>query len=139
MELHSHRPLHQGCCSYPFGAKFQLDELVEGIEHQNPEYHPTEPNYAYIRVKNKSCIPTYGNEKVNFYWAKAGTSLAWPNSWNGNNYFSQGPLLGAPVGEGEVLPILQAGQETIIKIPFLVPNPNIYNWFQGWEQWHFCL
>jgi serine protease len=110
-----------------------------GIEHQNPEYHPTEPNYAYIRVKNKSCIPTYGNEKVNFYWAKAGTSLAWPTSWNGNNYFSQGPLLGAPVGEGEVLPILQAGQETIIKIPFLVPNPNIYNWFQGWEQWHFCL
>lgn len=109
-----------------------------GIEHQNPEYHPTEPNYAYIRVKNKSCIPTYGNEKVNFYWAKAGTSLTWPTSWNGNNYFSQGPLLGAPIGQA-IIPILQAGQETIIKIPFLVPNPNIYNWFQGWEQWHFCL
>lgn len=109
-----------------------------GLEHQNPEYSPTESNYAYIRVKNNSCIPSNGNETLKFYWAKAGTSLTWPASWDGNNYFSQGPLVGAPVGQA-IIPILQAGQETIIKIPFLVPNPNIYNWFQGWEQWHFCL
>lgn len=109
-----------------------------GLEHQNPEYHPTNPNFAYIRVKNKSCIPSNGNEILKFYWAKAGTSLSWPSSWNGNNYFSQGPLLGAPVGQATI-PVLQAGQETIIKIPFYAPNPNIYNWFLGWEQWHFCL
>lgn len=108
------------------------------LEHQNPEYHPSNPNFAYIRVKNKSCIPSNGNEILKLYWAKAGTSLTWPNSWNGNNYFSQGPLIGAPVGQ-ETIPILQAGQETIIKIPFYTPNPNIYNWFLGWEQWHFCL
>jgi subtilisin family serine protease len=109
-----------------------------GLEHQNPEYHPTNPNYAYIRVTNKSCVPTNSNEILKFYWAKAGSSLAWPESWDGNNYFSQGPLLGAPVGQ-VTIPVLQAGQETIVKIPFLVPNPTNYNWFQGWEQWHFCL
>ncbi len=109
-----------------------------GLEHQNPEYHPSSPNYAYIRVTNKSCVPSNGNEILKFYWAKAGSSLAWPESWDGNNYFSQGPLLGAPVGQ-VTIPILQAGQETIVKIPFLVPNPANYNWFQGWEQWHFCL
>lgn len=109
-----------------------------GIEHQNPEYHPTNPNYAYIRVKNKSCVPSSGNEILKFYWTKAGSSLAWPDSWNGNNFFPQGPLLGAPVGQ-VTIPVLQAGQETIVKIPFLVPNPANYNWFEGWEQWHFCL
>ena len=110
-----------------------------GLEHQNPEYHPTIPNYAYIRITNKSCVPSNGNEILKFYWAKAGSSLAWPESWDGNHYFSQGPLLGAPVGEGTNIPVIQPGQETIVKIPFLVPNPTNYNWFQGWEQWHFCL
>lgn len=109
-----------------------------GLEHQNPEYHPTNPNYAYIRVTNKSCVPSTENEVLKFYWAKAGSSLAWPESWDGNHYFSQGPLLGAPVGQ-VTIPVLQAGQETIVKVPFLVPNPANYNWFQGWEQWHFCL
>lgn len=109
-----------------------------GLEHQNPEYHPTNPNYAYIKITNKSCVPSNGNEILKFYWAKAGTSLAWPESWNGNNYFSQGPLMGAPVGQ-VTIPVIQAGQERIVKIPFLIPNPANYNWFQGWEQWHFCL
>lgn len=109
-----------------------------GLEHQNPVYHPTNPNYAYIRVTNKSCVPSTENEVLKFYWAKAGSSLAWPESWDGNHYFSQGPLLGAPVGQ-VTIPVLQAGQETIVKVPFLVPNPANYNWFQGWEQWHFCL
>lgn len=54
---------------------------------------------------------------LKFYWAKAGSSLAWPESWDGNHYFSQGPLLGAPVGQ-VTIPVLQAGQETIVKVPF---------------------
>lgn len=110
----------------------------EGLEHQNPEYHPSNPNYAYVRVTNKSCVASTGNEILKFYWAKAGSSLSWPESWDGYHYFSQGPLLGAPVGQ-ITIPVLQGGQETIVKIPFPVPNPALYNWFQGWEQWHFCL
>lgn len=112
-----------------------------GLEHQNPEYHPTIPNYAYIRVKNKSCIPSNGDEIITLNWAKAGSSLSWPTSWNGQNFF-QPPndtvKLGDLAGSVEI-PVLQPGQETIVKIPFYVPNSQNYNWFEGWEQWHFCL
>ena len=117
----------------------------DGLEHQNPEYDSITPNYAYIRVKNKSCIPSNGDEILTFNWAKAGSSLSWPNSWNGQNYFPSpvpSPLPNIKLGDlidTATIPVLQAGQETIIKIPFLVPNPQNYNWFQGWEQWHFCL
>ncbi len=112
-----------------------------GLEHQNPEYHPTIPNYAYISVKNKSCIPSNGDEIITLNWAKAGSSLSWPTSWNGQNFF-QPPndtvKLGDLAGSVEI-PVLQPGQETIVKIPFYVPNTQNYSWFQGWEQWHFCL
>ena len=118
---------------------------ADGIEsHQNPEYSPTIPNYAYIRVINKSCVTSTGTEQLKFYWAKAGTSLEWPASWNGQNYFpspSPSPLPNVKLGD-EVgtltIPILQAGQETILQIPFMVPNPNDYS-FAGSDQWHFCL
>jgi subtilisin family serine protease len=118
----------------------------DGIDsHQNPEYSPTVPNYAYVRVTNKSCVTSSGNEQLKFYWAKAGTSLEWPASWNGQNYFPSplpSPLpnikLGNEVGTGVTIPILQAGQETILQIPFMVPNPADYS-FAGSDQWHFCL
>jgi subtilisin family serine protease len=109
-------------------------------EHQNPEYSATIPNYAYVRVTNKSCVSSTGNEQLKLYWAKAGTSLDWPNSWNGQNYFptpNNTKLLGAPIGT-VTIPTLQAGQETILEIPFPVPNPNDYS-FAGSDQWHFCL
>jgi subtilisin family serine protease len=118
----------------------------DGIDsHQNPEYSPTVPNYAYVRVTNKSCVASAGNEQLKFYWAKAGTSLEWPASWNGQNYFPSplpSPLpnikLGNEVGTGVTIPPLQAGQETILQIPFMVPNPADYS-FAGSDQWHFCL
>jgi Peptidase family C25/FG-GAP-like repeat len=109
-------------------------------EHQNPIYNATVPNYAYIRVKNKGCVATNGNEQLKFYWAKAGSGLSWPNSWDGNHYFpapNQTKKQGAPVGNA-IIPVLQPGQETVIQIPFLVPNPNLYT-FSGSDQWHFCL
>lgn len=113
----------------------------DGIEeHQNPEYSPTTPNHAYVRVSNKSCATSTGNEQLKLYWAKAGTSLEWPTTWDGNNYFpipNNTKLLGAPIGTATI-PVLQAGQETILQIPFPVPSPNDYS-FAGSDQWHFCL
>ena len=109
-------------------------------EHQNPEYSPTVPNYAYVRVTNKSCVASTGSEQLKFYWAKAGSSLEWPDTWDGNHYFpspNNTKKLGAPVGT-VTIPILQAGQETILQIPFMVPNPADYS-FAGSDQWHFCL
>jgi hypothetical protein len=117
----------------------------DGIDsHQNPEYSPTVPNYAYVRVTNKSCVNSTGNEQLNFYWAKAGTSLEWPASWNGQNYFPSplpSPLPNIKLGDlvdTVTIPVLQAGQEVILQIPFMVPNPADYS-FAGSDQWHFCL
>ena len=113
----------------------------DGIDsHQNPEYSPTAPNYAYVRVTNKSCVTSTGNEQLKFYWAKAGTSLEWPDTWDGNHFFpapNDTKKLGAPVGT-VTIPVLQAGQEIILQVPFMVPNPADYS-FAGSDQWHFCL
>ncbi|WP_293894643.1 S8 family serine peptidase [Flavobacterium sp.] len=121
----------------------QADGIINQ-EHQNPEYSPTVPNFAYVRVTNKSCVASNGNEQIKFYWAKAGTSLEWPASWDGLNYFPSpipSPLPNVKLGDqvGTVtIPTLQPGQETIVQIPFMVPNPSDYS-FWGADQWHFCL
>ena len=113
----------------------------DGVDsHQNPEYSPTIPNYAYVRITNKSCVASTGNEQLKFYWAKAGTSLAWPNTWDGSSTFANGALQGSPSTPNPIttIPVLQPGQEVILQIPFLVPNPANYA-FAGSDQWHFCL
>ena len=117
----------------------------DGIDsHQNPEYSATVPNYAYVRVTNKSCVTSTGTERLKFYWAKAGTSLEWPASWNGQNYFptpNPSPLPNIKLGDevGTVtIPALSANQQTVLQIPFIVPNPADYA-FAGTDQWHFCL
>ena len=118
-----------------------IRNLPDGIEsHQNPEYSPTIPNYAYVRVTNKSCVPSTGNEQLKFYWAKAGTSLAWPNTWDGFSTFGNGALQGSPStpNPSTTIPVIQPGQEVILQIPFMVPNPADYS-FAGTDQWHFCL
>lgn len=117
------------------------DDNIE--EHENPIYSPTNPNFAYIRITNKSCVPSSGNEQLKFYWAKAGTSLEWPDTWDGQHYFPEpnsSALLGAPVSPNPsvTIPVIQPGQEKVIKIPFLVPNPSDYI-FAGEDRWHFCL
>ncbi|MBS1533751.1 MAG: S8 family serine peptidase [Bacteroidetes bacterium] len=117
------------------------DDNIE--EHENPFYNAMIPNFAYIRITNKSCVPSSGNEQLKFYWAKAGTSLEWPDTWDGQHYFpapNNSSLLGAPVtpNPSTTIPVIQPGQEKIIKVPFLVPNPNDYT-FAGEDKWHFCL
>lgn len=113
----------------------------DGIDsHQNPEYSTTIPNYAYVRVTNKSCVSSTGNEQLTLYWAKAGTSLEWPDTWDGNHFFpspNDTKKLGAPVAT-VTIPVLQANQQTVLQIPFIVPNPADYA-FAGADQWHFCL
>jgi len=108
-----------------------------GLIHQNPEYSPSTPNHVYVRVKNKSCVASLGNETVKLYWAKAGTSLGWPNSWNGT-YFISGVLMGNQIGTVTV-PALQPGEETIVHFTWnSMPNPSNYSGINP-EPWHFCL
>ncbi|MES2486379.1 MAG: S8 family serine peptidase, partial [Bacteroidota bacterium] len=107
------------------------------FEHQNPAYKANgAPNFIYVRVINKSCVASTGNETLTINWAKASTSLNWPTDWNGSQYFNTYPLSG--VLPGITIPVLQPGQETIVKVPWVVPNPANYV-IAGTDQWHFCL
>jgi len=108
-----------------------------GLTHQNPEYKSNgEPNYIYIRVINKSCVASTGNETLTVNWAKANTALAWPQNWDGS---LQNPL-GFDLG-GELpsvtIPTIPVGSEVIVKIPWVVPNPDNYS--DNDNPWHFCL
>ncbi len=108
-----------------------------GLTHQNPEYKSNgDPNYIYVRVINKSCTASSGNEILYINWAKASTALIWPENWDGSLQNPGGYDLGGvlPVS---TIPILQPGEETIVKTPWVVPNPNNYS--DNNEPWHFCL
>lgn len=104
----------------------QDDGLTNQI-HQTPEYSSSTPVYVYVRVGNKSCVPSSGTEQVALYWSKAATGSSWPANWNGS-----APTTGAPIGS-IVIPILQPGEETIIKFTWNILNPNTYN------NWSTCL
>lgn len=107
-----------------------------GLTHENPDYSANgNPNYVKVRVINKSCVTSTGNEQLKLYWAKASTGLSWPNPWNGGVFE---PVTNASMGQqiGTLtIPVLQAGQEAILTFPWQVPNPANYSQ----DQWHFCL
>lgn len=107
-----------------------------GLIHENPDYSANgNPNYIKVRVINKSCVASTGNEQLKLYWAKASTGLSWPNPWNGGIFE---PVTNASMGQQVgtlTIPVLQAGQEAILTFPWQVPNPANYSQ----DQWHFCL
>ncbi len=83
------------------------DDGIQIQEHQNPKYYSNgNSNYIYVRVTNKSCVASTGNELLKLYFAQNKLWLNWPTSWN--------TIL--PVGQISI-PVLQAGSETIITIP----------------------
>jgi len=110
--------------------------------HQNPEYHPSNPNYVYVRVTNNSCDTPSGNDNLKLYWAKASTSLYWPDHWNGTLYMPD-PTNPNPVLVGNeigtlTIPVLGPGESKILEFPWVVPNPQDYVGINP-NPWHFCL
>lgn len=109
-----------------------------GTEHQNPEYSSSGvPNYVSVRVINKSCVSSNGNDQLKLYWAKASTSLSYPNPWLGG---VQHPITGATMGNpiGTInIPILKPGEEKVLTFSWDVPDP--INYGNDGDQWHFCL
>jgi len=111
--------------------------------HQNPEYTASTPVYVYVRVRNKSCIPSLGsNDSIKLYWAKAGPYQDWPDPWTGAN--SSNPILGGLVAAKLIIAI-PAGEYKIYKFEWYIPNPNQYPQdFSSLgngvnDAWHFCL
>uniref|UniRef100_UPI0040497737 hypothetical protein n=1 Tax=Gelidibacter sp. TaxID=2018083 RepID=UPI0040497737 len=108
-----------------------------GLTHQNPEYKSNnQPNYISVRVINNSCVYSVGNETLTVNWAKANTALSWPQNWNGSLQNGDGYPLGG-VLPSVTIPMIPPGGESIIKIPWIVPNPN--NYLDNDNPWHFCL
>lgn len=105
-------------------------------EHENPEYSITNPPYVYVRITNKSCSPSSGQDKVKLYWAKANAGAQWPEAWNGDVFIG-----GVPIGDnlGDItIPALDPGEETLLNIPWNnMPNPNDYPGMGS--PWHFCM
>lgn len=117
-----------------------------GWEHQNPYYDINDTtNYINVKVVNSSCVTSLGTEQLKVYWAKAATSLAWPYNWDGSytetiniNGQNFSIPMGGLVSSAVTLPMLEAGEETIVQIPWQVPNPQDYDFINP-EPWHFCL
>lgn len=104
--------------------------------HQNPEYDLNNPNYVYVRVTNNSCSISSGNDLLHLYWAKANTSLNWPDYWDGTisiNGVSMGSQLGSVT-----IPPLGIGETKILEFEWNVPNPEDYVGINS-NPWHFCL
>ncbi len=97
------------------------------FETQSPEYSTNKPVYVYVRIRNKSCVTSTGNEKLSLYWTKASSWTSWPNNWNGSN-----PLIGNKV-KTVMLPKIKPGEEKVIEIPWHVPNPTVL------KNWSTCL
>jgi len=104
-------------------------------EHENPQYGME--NFVYVKVRNKGCSSTSGNEEVRLYWAKASTALTWPDYWNGTII---NPLMGDLIGTVVLDTPIMPGEE---KIAFFhwqnIPNPADYAHINEGAQHHFCL
>lgn len=126
----------------------------DGIQiqvHENPEYYanPNNHNHVYVRIRHRGCQETdyYTMKQVTLYWAKAGSALNWPSSWDGSQTYNNHPL-GGVIGS-VIISSLQPGQETICRVQWDVPNPA---WYVGYtpfslldlidgagESHHFCI
>jgi hypothetical protein len=105
--------------------------------HQNPEYDPVNPNYVNVRITNRSCVTSSGNDLLKLYWSKANTALSWPEPWDGSLTVGNNIPLGGEVGT-LTIPQLQPGQEAILEFEWMVPNPEDYIDLNP-NPWHFCL
>jgi Subtilase family/Secretion system C-terminal sorting domain len=102
-----------------------------GLTHENPEYKVFSPNGVYMRVYNRSGIPST-SAKVKLYFAKASSGLTWPTNFV--NFNIGGVMHGDFIGEVSI-PTIPAGGSTIVVVPWYPPNPADYTY----DVHHFCL
>jgi len=111
----------------------------DGIEeHQNPVYDPDNLNYIYVRVNNRGCQTSLGDEKLSLFWAKASPSLSWDYSWKEENTFPNGKPVGGKITTIDIPPVAP-NESIVVAVPWEnMPSP--YDYFDiNYEPWHFCL
>ena len=104
----------------------QNDGLINQ-QHQDPEYSIVNPNYVYVRVRNKSCDTSSAQEVLRLYWSKASSWSSWPQNWDGTQ-----SLIGDVI-DTVIVPPLYPGKDTILEFVWNVLNPAIHN------NWATCL
>lgn len=93
-------------------------------EHQNPVYIPGKKYYVYVQVRNRGCLPSPGGgQTLDLRWSKAGTSLGWPDYWDGS--VTTPALMGDLIATKPIPPI-QPGASVIIEFEWFPPNPANY-------------
>ena len=107
---------------------------------ENAQYPAT--NYVYVEVRNAGNLASSGTEQLNLYWAKAGSGLSWPVSWDGSTYFdppANTMIMGHLIGT-QTIPSIAAGGTAILQFEWTTPNPDIYTLPEliG-DRNHFCL
>lgn len=106
--------------------------------NQNPEYDPVNPTYVCVRITNNGCQTSSSSDQLKLYWAKANTSLNWPEYWDGSVQESGIPISGLITVKN--IPSLAVGEDTILRIPWHIPNPELYQPITpNSNSWHFCL
>lgn len=95
--------------------------------HQDPEYTNGSPVYVYVRVRNKSCVVSSGDEELALYWSKASSWASWPDNWDGSS-----PQIGNQV-DVLTIPVLEPGEEVIMEFEWNILNPGIF------DTWSSCL
>lgn len=108
-----------------------------GLLHQNPEYSTMNPNYIYVRIHGRGCTQVT-DASLRVYFSKASTGLQWISNWNNYTIIqSGGPVLaGDEITTSPIsIPAIDPGEEVIIGIPWMVPNPSDFDY----DIHHFCL
>ena len=126
-----------GCVDFWDSPDIWIRNNPDGqLQNEDPVYRASGiPNYIYVRVRNNSCVTSSGSEQLKIYWAKANTSYAWPAYWDGTILNNGFPLSGGL--QSVSIPVIQSGDEAIVAIPWIVPNPAHYNNMD--EPWHYCI
>ncbi|OFY64454.1 MAG: hypothetical protein A3H98_05145 [Bacteroidetes bacterium RIFCSPLOWO2_02_FULL_36_8] len=106
-----------------------------GLIHQDPDYSANNnPNYLYIKVRNRGCQASLGTEQLKVYWTKMTTASSWPFYWV--NYMNYGKIWGNIIPATPVtIPVIPAGDFTIIEIPWFPFNPADF----GLPKVYICL
>ncbi len=91
--------------------------------HQTPKYNQTTPNYVYVKVENKSCFPTTGNEQIQLYYSRPSTSM--PNNTSAAFRSSFTPITGTEwvLINTQNMPMLDDGEENILEFAWTLPDP----------------
>ncbi|MBE7170350.1 MAG: zinc metalloprotease [Williamsia sp.] len=116
------------------------DDGLTYQEHQNPVYRPVSsgnPNYVYVRVRNRSCAGASATGTLKLYWGKASSALGWSAPWDGS--VTSPALMGGSISAVTSASVSVApGGFQIVKFSWYPPNPSDYASF-GADQSHFCL